>query len=194
MTEGKTLDVVLVEDNALNRELFQDLLEGENHAVRAAYNGAELRAHVRAGEVPDVVLMDILLPDSDGVELLKELRYGAWSHVPVAALTAQATAGDAERFLAAGFDAVIVKPIDTRTFVKRVELIASAAVSRPGPVPAGTMHLTKAAGSSDPKQDRPAPHGPLLRGPWQDRAPERLFNGHAFGETDGAFLLARWLG
>ncbi len=121
-----TLDVVLVEDNALNRELFQDLLESENHVVRVAGNGAELRAYVRNAQLPDIVLMDILLPDSDGVSLMKELRGGAWGKVPVVALTAQATAGDAERFLAAGFDAVIVKPIDTLSFVSRVQLLASS--------------------------------------------------------------------
>ena len=71
--------------------------------------------------VPDIVLMDILLPDGEGPALLRELRaLPVFKDVPVVALTAQALSGDADRFLAQGFNAVITKPINTRTFATEV--------------------------------------------------------------------------
>jgi CheY-like chemotaxis protein len=113
--------VILVEDNALNRELVQDLLEDDGHQVTVALSGAEFRALLAGGPPPDLILMDILLPDVSGVSLVEEVRSGAWAEVPVVAVTAQATAGDAARFHAAGFDDIVVKPIDTRSFVPRLE-------------------------------------------------------------------------
>jgi CheY-like chemotaxis protein len=117
------LRVLLVEDNALNQELARDLLEEAGHRVEVIDDGESFRLRMAEGVAPDVVLMDVLLPGVDGVTLVRELR-GGGATLPVVAVTAQVLAGEAERFLLAGFDAVIGKPIDTRTFVSEVERCA----------------------------------------------------------------------
>ena len=117
--------VLLIEDNALNSELARDLLEMGGHDVTVATNGAALRQLLTGGVRADIVLMDILLPDANGVELLAEVRASReLAQVPVVALTAQALTGDEGRLRAAGFAAVITKPIDTRGFEPRVRELA----------------------------------------------------------------------
>jgi CheY-like chemotaxis protein len=121
-----TLRILMVEDNALNAELVRDLLEMAGHSVVVACDGADFRDRL-VHDPPDIVLMDLLLPDADGRDLLGELRRaGRFEHVPVVALTAQALSGDADRLLSAGFDGVLNKPIDTRTFVASVRDLATA--------------------------------------------------------------------
>jgi len=116
-----SLSILLVEDNPLNAELACALLEVDGHTVDHAPNADAFRARLGADKAPDIVLMDILLPDADGVSLLAELRARAhFAGVPAVAVTAQALAGETARFLAAGFDGVITKPIDTRTFAAEV--------------------------------------------------------------------------
>ena len=117
-----SLKILLVEDNRLNQELIGDLLALAGHRVDIVEDGEQLRRRMANGEDPDVVLLDVLLPGCDGVALLAELR--RMKHMkmkPVLAVTAQALAPDIARFNAAGFDAIITKPIDTRTFVAEVE-------------------------------------------------------------------------
>ena len=121
------LKILLVEDNLLNQELARDLLEAAGHAVTLAVDDAGVRSFARqeATPTPDIVLMDVLLPGTDGVTLLGELRALQRFHrVPIVAVTAQALSGDMQRFVSAGFDAVLTKPIDTRTFVAEVERYA----------------------------------------------------------------------
>lgn len=119
--------ILLVEDNVLNQELARDLLELAGHQVTVVPDGHTLRAIVvGGGAVPNIVLMDVLLPGADGVTLLRELRtLGPYRVIPIIAVTAQALAGDQQRFFDAGFDGVMTKPIDTRTFVADVEKHAS---------------------------------------------------------------------
>jgi CheY-like chemotaxis protein len=121
------LRILLVEDNVLNQELARDLLELAGHHVTVAQDGQTLRAIVgRDDAAPNIVLMDVLLPGADGVTLLRELRTLAqYRVVPIIAVTAQALAGDQQRFFDAGFDGVMTKPIDTRTFVADVEKYVS---------------------------------------------------------------------
>lgn len=120
------MKILLVEDDRLNAELARDLLEAGGHDVEHAADGRELRNKM-ADVQPDVVLMDLLLPDANGVQLMGELRRaGAYDRVPIVAVTAQALTGDAERLLSAGFDGVLNKPIDTRAFVGAVESFVSS--------------------------------------------------------------------
>jgi CheY-like chemotaxis protein len=117
--------VLLVEDDRLNAELARDLLELDGHDVAHASDAAGLRA-LLDGMAPDIVLMDLLLPDGNGVELMGELRRREpLAQVPIVAVTAQALTGDAERLLAAGFDGVLYKPIDTRRFAASVVAFAA---------------------------------------------------------------------
>ena len=102
--------VAVVEDNADNRLLLQAIL-GDRYALVEYANGADALAGITSRR-PDLVLLDISLPGMDGTEILSRIRRDAQLRgLPVIALTAHAMAGDREKFLAAGFDDSITKPI-----------------------------------------------------------------------------------
>ncbi len=106
--------VALVEDNADNRLLVEAILEGV-HEVRSYAGGAEALAAF-AADPPALVLLDISLPGLDGPAVLARLRADPrLAGVPVIALTAHALDGDRARFLAAGFDDYVSKPIVDET-------------------------------------------------------------------------------
>jgi len=112
--------VLLVEDNELNLELTVFLLEEAGAQVLPAHDAEEMRQQLTKA-VPDIVLMDIQLPGSDGLILTREIRQNSkTSNVPIIALTAHAMRGDRERFLAAGCSGYIPKPIEVDTFVQQV--------------------------------------------------------------------------
>jgi len=102
--------IALVEDNPDNRLLFRVLLQ-ENYEVAEYDNGADAWKDLQERS-PDLVLLDISLPDMDGMEVLRRIRADtALKEIPVIALTAYNTAGDREKFLAAGFTDYLTKPI-----------------------------------------------------------------------------------
>ena len=104
--------VVVVEDNARNMKLFREVLGSSGYKTLEAETG-ERAVALTTEHRPDLVLMDIHLPDIDGVEALRRLRANErTASVPVLALTAQAMEGDQERFLAAGFDGYLSKPVN----------------------------------------------------------------------------------
>ena len=104
--------VLVVEDNELNMKLFRDVLESSGYRTLEATTGSEA-IDLAANHSPDLVLMDVQLPDLDGVEALRRLRAdGRTSALRVLAVTAQAMQGDRERFLRAGFDGYVAKPVD----------------------------------------------------------------------------------
>lgn len=112
--------ILIVEDNPLNLELARDILEGAGYAVLSATDAAE-GLRIAKDEQPDLVLMDLRLPDLDGLQALRQLKADAATQgIPVVALTAQAMRGDEQQAREAGFDGYISKPIDTRSFVKTV--------------------------------------------------------------------------
>ncbi|MFA6167086.1 MAG: response regulator [Gemmatimonadaceae bacterium] len=120
-----TLRVLVVEDVQLNLELITEVLETAGHVVYAAGTAAAGIAQARA-VMPDVVLMDIRLPDMDGIEATKRLRSDpALAGLAIIALTAQAMRGDAESALAAGCDAYISKPIDVRTIAADISCVVT---------------------------------------------------------------------
>jgi CheY-like chemotaxis protein len=112
--------VLVVEDNLLNLELVTDLLEANGHVVcqaRTAEEGLDLARTI----LPDVILMDLSLPEMDGLAATKALRANtATAQLPIIALTARAMKGDSESALKAGCDGYLTKPINTRTFVTQV--------------------------------------------------------------------------
>jgi len=113
--------ILVVEDNDKNMKLFRDVLLAKGYRTLEATTGEEAIA-LAAEHSPDLVLMDIQLPDIDGVEALGRLRAnGRTASVPVLALTAQAMEGDRERFLAAGFDGYVSKPVNISEFVATVK-------------------------------------------------------------------------
>ena len=112
--------VLVVEDNEKNMKLFRDVLEATGYRTLEATTGGRA-VELAAERVPDLVLMDIQLPDIDGVEALSRLRADErTSSIPVLALTAQAMRGDRERFLGAGFDGYLAKPVDVVELVGAV--------------------------------------------------------------------------
>ena len=118
------LNVLVVEDNDLNRKLVREILRHGGHHIVEAVDVGEARARM-AEAVPDVVLMDIEIPGGGGELLLAEMRAERrLALVPVVAVTAAAMVGDRERLLRQRFDGYISKPIDTRTFCREVESYA----------------------------------------------------------------------
>lgn len=106
--------IALVEDNPDNRLLMQAILEDQYEIAEYETGPEALEGMV--GEIPDLVLLDISLPGMEGTEVLARMRADdSLRTVPVIALTAHAMAGDREKFLEAGFDAYITKPIVDET-------------------------------------------------------------------------------
>ena len=104
--------ILVVEDNAMNMKLFRDILVATGFRALEATTGGEA-VELAVVHAPDLVLMDIQLPDADGVDVLRRLRTDdRTAAIPVLAVTAQAMHGDRERFLAAGFDGYVSKPVD----------------------------------------------------------------------------------
>jgi two-component system sensor histidine kinase/response regulator len=102
--------IAVVEDNADNRLLVQAILDGRYDVAEYASGRAAL-AGLRDVR-PDLVLLDISLPEMDGAEVLRQIRADRrLRDLPVIALTAHAMAGDRERYLSAGFDEYLTKPI-----------------------------------------------------------------------------------
>jgi len=129
---SQRLLVLLVEDEPLNLKLMRAVLEAAGFAVIHAGTGREGITLARERR-PDVILMDIGLPDIDGVRTLRYLR--EWPETcatPVAAVTAQAMKGDRERLLAAGFDDYMAKPIDVQTLADEVRRLAARGVEEAG--------------------------------------------------------------
>lgn len=116
-----TPKVAVVEDNPDNRMLVQALLE-DRFEISEYETGMEAVEGL-PGNVPDLVLLDISLPEMDGTEVLAWIRaQDALKNVPVIALTAHAMAGDRDKYLAAGFNDYVTKPIvDEALLIEAIE-------------------------------------------------------------------------
>jgi two-component system, cell cycle response regulator DivK len=112
--------VLLVEDNEKNLKLFRDVLRATGYVTLEAGTGEEAVELAVSGS-PALVLMDVQLPGIDGVEALGLLRSDPrTASIPVLALTAQAMHDDRERFLTAGFDGYLSKPVDVVELLRTV--------------------------------------------------------------------------
>jgi two-component system cell cycle response regulator DivK len=112
--------ILVVEDNEMNMKLFRDVLVAKGFRALEATTGGEA-VDLAVEQAPDLVLMDIQLPDADGVDVLRRLRTDdRTAAIPVLAVTAQAMQGDRERFLAAGFDGYVSKPVHVGQFIDTV--------------------------------------------------------------------------
>ncbi|NWG93500.1 MAG: response regulator [Parvularculaceae bacterium] len=113
--------VLVVEDNELNMKLFNDLLEAHGYRVVQARTGREAIAAARA-ESPDLILMDIQLPEISGLQVTQEiLKDPTLADVPIIAVTAFAMKGDEERIRAGGCLDYIAKPISVAAFLDKVK-------------------------------------------------------------------------
>lgn len=111
-------NALVVEDNPINMELVVEILTANGFIVDEALNGEEAVARVEK-KAYDIVLMDIELPGMDGVEAARRIK-SRYRYLPVIALTSYAMKGDRDRFLAAGFDDYISKPLDVSTFIEKI--------------------------------------------------------------------------
>lgn len=115
--------VLIVEDNENNMELISFIIEANGAETIQAVNGLS-GVEMALNENPDYVILDIQLPDIDGLEVLKRIRASEeGKDVPVIAMTSYAMAGDKERMIDAGCNGYIEKPIDPERVIGQIEKI-----------------------------------------------------------------------
>jgi two-component system cell cycle response regulator DivK len=113
--------VLIAEDNGKNMKLFRDVLQASGYETLEATTG-EQAIELATQHVPALVLMDIQLAGMDGLTALRRLREDErTASIPVVALTAQAMTGDRERFLEAGFNGYMSKPVNVVEFIGMVK-------------------------------------------------------------------------
>ena len=113
--------ILIVEDNDKNMKLARDLLQAKGYRTIEAVNGED-GVRLAIEHVPDLVLMDIQLPDINGIEAFHRLRADPrTAQVPVVAFTASVTAGDRSKITEAGFDGFLAKPINLKEFLATVK-------------------------------------------------------------------------
>ena len=112
--------VLIVEDNELNMKLFHDLLDAQGYETPQTREGLSARTPAREHR-PDLILMDIQLPEISGLEVTKWMKEDDdLNHIPVIAVTAFAMKGDEERIRQGGCEAYISKPISVGYFLETV--------------------------------------------------------------------------
>lgn len=117
--QPKTL--LLVEDDDTNRKLIRVILGGKRYRIREATSADQAMEMLRADK-PDLLLLDIRLGDSSGLDVIRAVRADpAFDEIPAVAITAQAMKNDESRFLEEGFDGYMSKPLDTRLLPEVVE-------------------------------------------------------------------------
>ena len=125
--------ILIVEDNDKNLKLVRDVLEHRGHRTLEAMTGRDGLRLARE-RTPDLILMDIQLPDIDGITALHALRAEPLlAHTAMIAISASVMPEDQQKIIASGFDAYITKPINVKRFIETVE-----------------MHLARVKGASAP--------------------------------------------
>ncbi len=137
---AKRARVLVAEDNAVNQRLVRRILEKRGHRVAIANNGREALEQLAARSF-DVVLMDVQMPEMDGLEAtaaIREREKASGGRVPIVAMTAHAMKGDRERCLAAGMDAYLSKPVETKALLLTIERVVRGAPAE-AEVPADSL-------------------------------------------------------
>jgi two-component system cell cycle response regulator DivK len=121
MASGGTKTVLVVEDNELNMKLFHDLLEAHGYGILQTKDGMEA-LQIARDHKPDLILMDIQLPEVSGLEVTKWIKEDDnLKSIPVIAVTAFAMKGDEEKIREGGCEAYIAKPISVANFLQTVQ-------------------------------------------------------------------------
>src|SRR5216683_4329703 len=165
---GRALRILLAEDNEYNQKVAVGMLTLDGHAVTIAGNGREAVEIYRKHPF-DLVLMDVQMPEMDGVlatELIRQWQRSSGVRVPIIAMTAHAMAGDRERYLACGMDDYIAKPISRDELAITIlhNAMPQSLAEQPAGVPAGallTPPIPPAKAASEPEGDSIA--GKILR-------------------------------
>jgi len=113
--------ILIVEDNEKNMKLVRDILRHKGHATLEAATGED-GVRLALEHVPALILMDIQLPDIDGIEALRRIReHAALDATPVVAVSASVMPDDQQKIVSSGFDAFITKPINLKQFQDTVQ-------------------------------------------------------------------------
>ena len=122
---SRTLRILIAEDNSVNQAVALGMLQAEGHLITLAENGREAVRFYHL-ERPDLILMDVQMPELDGIGATREIRAaeaGSGHHTPIIAMTAYAMSGDSERCLLAGMDTYLSKPLSKELLLKTVDSI-----------------------------------------------------------------------
>ncbi len=185
--------ILLGEDNLVNQDLALRILGRAGYAVAVAGNGTEVLAALER-ERFDLILMDVQMPEMDGLEATAEIRRreaqrlgkspapGA-GRIPIVALTAHAMAGDRERCLAAGMDAYVSKPLDRERLFEIIDRLLSA---QPATGEGTEGSNPPSDGVSRPAQERPAPQSAATDAVGPQTPPDGLIDaGALLSRVDG---------
>jgi len=144
--EEITSYILLVDDDPLFQEQNSALLEHRNYPVRLAYTLAEARSIIAEEGIPRAIVLDVLLPDGNGVDFLRELRNTA--NVPVLMLTSMKTKGDFLKGMSAGCDNYLTKPYDSKIFITHLEALLRRSAIVPDAITLGPIKVIPASGKA----------------------------------------------
>jgi len=123
--------ILIVEDNEKNMKLVRDILRHKQYTTLEAVNGLD-GVRIARESRPDLVLMDIQLPDIDGIEALRRIREDAsLDRVPVIAVSASVMPDDQQKIVTSGFDAFVIKPINLKQFLATVQRLLAEGRASP---------------------------------------------------------------
>jgi len=123
--------ILIVEDNEKNMKLVRDILQHRGYQTIEAVTGTD-GVRLAREKHPDLVLMDIQLPDIDGIEALRQIRAEAsLANVPVVAVSASVMPDEQQKIVRSGFDAFVTKPIALKPFVETVDRFLKQGRSTP---------------------------------------------------------------
>jgi len=130
------INILMVEDNEINRFILQEMLKLEGHHVTEAKNGKR-GVEAAAKQKFDLILIDISMPVMDGIEASRRIRSSgcASAETPIIAVTAHAMPDEIDEFLAAGINDKIIKPIDRRTLLEKIRLYCPQSAPKQDPLP-----------------------------------------------------------
>jgi PAS domain S-box-containing protein len=141
LQNGGNLHILFAEDDAVTRTSIKKLLEKAGHHVTVAVDGLDALKKLEE-DVFDLILMDIQMPKMDGLEATRNIRFQyrfeSIRDIPIIALTAYAMSGDREKFIGAGMNAYVSKPVDIEALKKVIEKV----MSREGTPPPPALHVT----------------------------------------------------
>lgn len=133
LAPGERLTAVVVEDDAMLAKFIESYLTLEGFKVRRAGNRAEVVAEIRKSPVPDLILLDVVLPDADGFDILLRLRrHATLKDVRVILLTGKATREDVLKGLASGADGYVTKPFEAEVLTRAVKTVMGLKEDAPG--------------------------------------------------------------
>ena len=133
--QRRRIRILIAEDNSINRELVVSMLSKQGYQLDSVENGKKAVEHLER-EHYDLVLMDVQMPEMDGLEATRKIRMspGPNQRIPIIALTAHAMAGDEQRCLSAGMDGYLPKPLDPQVTIRMIDKLARGDIREGEPV------------------------------------------------------------